>query len=309
MKTTGNPRYPANVTLAKIPATRAMRYPALAVLGLALAAPAGAALLSYQVAVLDQDPYSFHRFNESSGPTAADLSGNDRDGTYAGSPTFGISGIGGVGTDNAVGLDGSNDYMTISDSAGLGQSLANVTFESIFRTTNTSNANLFGTWNTGTNMAVNFEFHRSDDLHRFFLRNNSGHTLIGEFTNSDVSNGDFQHLMLAVDMSQDREDRIRIYLNGQAHSVTVSSQTSIWLGDDMDNLNLGDFAFPLAVGARNLRGNLDRHFDGVIDEFVIYDKTLTAADAAAHWAAAIPEPSTATLLALGAFAMLRRRRS
>ena len=77
---------------------------ALAVLGLGLAAPAQAALVSFQTEVLDQDPYSFHRFNESSGTTATDTSGNNRNGTYVGSPTLNLAGAGGTGTDNAVGL-------------------------------------------------------------------------------------------------------------------------------------------------------------------------------------------------------------
>ena len=258
---------------------------ALAAGSLAFALPAGAALPGYEEAVLHADPYSFHRFDETEGPTAADISGNDRDGTYFGSPTFGIPGAGGPGTDNAVGFDGSSDYMTI-DAATLGPLLANVTFEVVFRTETDDQSVLFGTWNSGLTMAVNFELNRDvAGFHRFFLRNNSGHTLIGDFENSDLINGDYHHLMLTVDVSQERADRIMVYLNGEAQEVTVSSQTSTWIGDDMENLNLQDFGFPLAVGARGLRGNFDRHFEGVIDEFAIYDRTLTAADAAAHFAA------------------------
>ena len=281
---------------------------ALAAGSLAFALPAGAALPGYEEAVLHADPYSFHRFDETEGPTAADISGNDRDGTYFGSPTFGIPGAGGPGTDNAVGFDGSSDYMTIPGASGLCQLLANVTFETVLRTETDANSVVFGTWNSGTNMAVNLELNRGlAGFHRFFLRNNSGHTLIGDFENSDLINGDYHHLMLAVDMSQERADRIKVYLNGQAHAVTMSSQTPTWLGDDMDNLNLGDFAFDFTVGARNLRGALDRHLDGVIDEFAIYDTTFTAADAAAHFAA-IPEPGTLAMMGLmGATLLIRRR--
>ena len=280
---------------------------ALAIGVLAFAQPAGAALLSYEQAVLDANPYSYLRFNETEGPTAADTSGNDRDGTYFGSPTFGIPGAGGPGTDNAVGFDGSNDYMTF-DAATLGPLLANVTFEVVFRTETDDQSVLFGTWNSGLTMAVNFELNRDvAGFHRFFLRNNSGHTLIGDFENSDLINGDYHHLMLTVDMSQEKADRIKVYLNGQAHAVTMSSQTTAWLGDDMDNLNLGDFAFDFTVGARNLRGALDRRLDGVIDEFAIYDTTFTAADAAAHFAA-IPEPGTLAMMGLmGATLLIRRR--
>jgi hypothetical protein len=46
---------------------------------------------------------------------------------------------------------------------------------------------------------------------------------------------------------------------------------------------------------------------GAIDELVIYDRALDAAEIGAHYAA-IPEPSSWVLLALGFAALIRRRR-
>jgi len=282
----------------------------LAVLGLAFAAPAGAAVLAYQTTVLDQDPYSFHRFNESSGTTATDISGNNRNGTYVNSPTLNLAGAGGAGSDNAVGFNGSSQYMSFNANT-LGTSLANVTFETVFSTTTTTVAqSLFGTVNTGTTMAAFFTLNTNSDgnfatgSHRLFMRNANGHELRGTFSNSDLTNGDFNHLMITTDLSAAYADRYKIYVNGVAQTVSISNAGTAL---SATSGTFADFTNPLAVGALNNRGTPALFFNGVIDEFAIYTETLTAADAAAHFAA-IPEPSTALAGLLLGLGLLRRRR-
>ncbi len=258
--------------------TRRYNVLVLALLGLAFAHPAEAAPPRYQNEVLSRTPWAFYRFNEASGTTATDTSGNGRSGTYAGSPTFGITGAGGSGTDNAVGFNGSTQSMTL-DAATLGPKLTNVTVEAVFRTTSSDQMVLFGTLNDGITTAIWFEINRTTpNSHRLFIRSDTGNRDIqATFTNSDLTNGAFHHLMIAVDLSLSLSNRIKIYVNGIKQNVTIGSDSSTAVDSSNSFVN---FQYPLAVGARNLRGTIDAHFDGDIDEFAIYDRTLTAEDAA-----------------------------
>ena len=256
---------------------------ALALLGLAYMPPAKAAQEAYQNVILDQEPYSFYRLNESEGATAIDISGNERDGTYVGSPTFGIAGAGGTGTDNAVGFNGTNQYMTIPAANTLGSALRNVTFESIFSTTSTGNTRLFGTLNTGSTTGIIADINHAANQHRLFIRAEpSGGTrdIQAVFTNSDLTNGEFNHLIWTVDLSAPLANRIKAYVNGVPQNVTVFSDNTAASSAH----TFVDFQNDFVVGALNNRGTIQNFFDGVIDEFVIYDHTLTAADAADHYA-------------------------
>ena len=258
--------------------TRRYNVLVLALLGLAFAHPAEAAPPRYQNEVLSRTPWAFYRFNEASGTTATDTSGNGRSGTYAGSPTFGITGAGGAGTDNAVGFNGTDEYMTLNATT-LGPKLTNVTVEAVFRTTSSDAMVLFGTLNDGITTAIWFEINRTTpNSHRLFIRSDTGNRDIqATFTNSDLTNGAFHHLMIAVDLSLSLSNRIKIYVNGIQQNVTIGSDSSTAVDSSNSFVN---FQHPLAVGARNLRGTIDAHFDGDIDEFAIYDRTLTAEDAA-----------------------------
>jgi len=277
-------------------------------MALGLAGTAQAANIAFQNEVDAKDPFAFYRFNESSGTTASDISGNDRDGNYVGSPTFGQTGMG-IDSDNAVAFNGTDQHMGIPNSqvASLGSSLHNVTFEAIFSTTDTSESNLFGTFNDGSTTAVQFLMNRSDGTHRFALRANNGDDLRADINSTLLpANGEFHHLMIAVDLSQsDQNDRVKIYVNGANANADLSYGSGIL----NENSTFADFDHTFAVGARDLRGVIDNHLNSVIDEFVIYDKTLTAEDAANHYAAAlIPEPGSLALLAAGAGLILLRRR-
>jgi hypothetical protein len=68
----------------------------------------------------------------------------------------------------------------------------------------------------------------------------------------------------------------------------------------------------LSPGANTLNlghRNTDlQHFKGWMDEAVLWGTQRTAADFAASYAAAVPEPATMSLLALGGIATLIRRR-
>ena len=99
---------------------------------------------------------------------------------------------------------------------------------------------------------------------------------------------------------------IALYMNGQPvvpSDVLNPDQTiDITLGDDPNN-----YANHFIVGARDNWAGGD--FNGKIDEVAIFDYALSPEQVEGLWgAAAVPEPATLTLLALGAIALLIWRR-
>lgn len=236
---------------------------------------------AYEAAVLSDSPVLYYRFNESTGTTADDSSTNMWDGTYVASPTLGQAGAG-TGSDNAVTLDGSSEYVAVTStadngavgaSAAIGSMLTNISFEAVFSTTTTSTDYLFGTANTGstTNFGLGFNENFGGQT-RLFLRDQDGVNILGEFDIPDVFNGEYQHLIYTYDATGATDaDRMKAYLNGE--EVTLNFRVS----GQPDNFINSEF--PLLIGANNNRGAAHRWFDGSIDELAIYDSILTASDA------------------------------
>lgn len=72
----------------------------------------------YETLVLSYSPGLYLRLGESSGSTAADSSGNNRDGTYQNSPTLGATGLVSGDADTAATFNGSSQYVTVPQTGG-----------------------------------------------------------------------------------------------------------------------------------------------------------------------------------------------
>ena len=72
---------------------------------------------SYASTVLSQNPLLYLKFDETTGTTAVDSSGNGLNGVYANSPAIGQTGAFGTGNGHAVAFDGGTDAVTVSSTS------------------------------------------------------------------------------------------------------------------------------------------------------------------------------------------------
>lgn len=194
-------------------------------------------------------------FDEGSGISAADSSGNNNTGALSGSPgpTWTTGKIGG-----ALSFDGNDDYVSIPDSNSL--DLGNTGTISVW-----FKLNGLGTWRS----LVAKGNANNNDLHNYFIEFESDNTLLYGLGNgvsslrittsttfTDTAN--FHHIMMSWDGSN-----VRFYYDG---SLARTTPQSISPSGNISPLFIGQFG-----------GDVDR-FNGLIDEVRIYNRPFSPAE-------------------------------
>jgi hypothetical protein len=327
---------------------------------MSVANPAQAAPAAYQTAVTDNNPYVYYRLNDANvadESTAVDTSTNGRNGIYNGGdfgtptqtgPTGGQTGAG-LGSDNAVlftqGSGTTRQYIQTPNGRTFGSSLGSSTFEFLYKYNASSLAkySLYGAFSNFTlptptsqiaaevtlNSQGNDALGTFANITRLFIRDTAGNGLGAHFTNANLYDGNYHHLVftfadstLASDGDPDGAGGnpetftggFTAYVDGIAQAVTIQrvSGTAGALP-----AAYGDYLVdPVFVG-RNVRGTADEG-NGIgqlapitLDETALYTTVLTPEQVAANATAAgfvVPEPGSLALAGIAGLGLLARRR-
>ena len=200
-----------------------------------------------------------------SGATAYDRSGAGNKGTLTNGPTLTIGKIG-----QALSLDGSNDYVSIADSASLDiGDTDDFTVTGWFHRTATGTGDvLFAKRNGPLAAQAGYESHilSSNDKITFEVSDGTDeYSLDSTSTFTTTTNAGWNHFAIVWD--QDSAANTEIYVNGVADSATDTGTIG----------NIGDLsnAVVLAIGAESDNAT---NFPGKLDEFRFYKRALTAAE-------------------------------
>ena len=205
------------------------------------------------------------------GGTVKDVWG-ENDGKIVGAPKV-VEGHVGA----ALEFDGSDDYVNLTNLGNFGEQVATSTFEAWVKTSFKKDwTTLFKVLDQGCNMAWAIDVNRSakagfpfaEDIVHYYVRQKSaaGCNAIAVEIEFALSDGKWHHIVFAIVDAGASE--VGIYMDGEPQEVIE--------GDVKKLDTFIPFVEPVYIGAANNRGNVERHFPGVIDEVRIYDRPLTA---------------------------------
>ncbi len=237
--------------------------------------------VTYQQAVLSNNPSFLWPLNDT-GSTAADASPNGFNGTYESGTTQGVAGPF-PGT-TATSFNGQNGLVSSNNSVPGPNAF---TIEGWFKTTTNTGGKLIGFGNNQTGMSGNYDRHiyMMNDGQLVFGVYNSG---VQTIETPDVYNDGQWHYVVAT---LDPSTGMSLYVDGQLigtnSNTTPQSYTGYWRvgGDNLNAWNLD----PWGSNSQGTTEPNSYYFNGTMADVAVYPVALSAAQVAAHYAAAINE--------------------
>ena len=205
------------------------------------------------------------------GGTVKDVWG-ENDGKIVGDPKIVDGQVG-----EALEFDGSDDYVNLTNLGDFGEKVGASTFEAWVKTSFKKDwTTLFKVLDQGCNMAWAIDVNRSakagfplaEDIVHYYVRQKSaaGCNAIAVEIEFALSDGKWHHIVFGI--VDPGKSEVSIYMDGEPQEIIV--------GDAKKLDTFIPFVEPVYIGAANNRGNVERHFPGIIDEVRIYDRPLTA---------------------------------
>jgi Concanavalin A-like lectin/glucanases superfamily/Bacterial Ig domain len=210
------------------------------------------------------------RFDDGSGTTAADASGNGHNGTLVNGPTWGPGKYG-----QAVNLDGTNDYVNLTDNADYTLNPAqSYTWSGWVRNNN------FNQWSTVWSQTINtsnyfyFYAHSSSDPDAGPVTNgisvhwyNGTNKLAMHSNNNVLTAGQWSYIAITYDASKTQSTRFTIYVNG----VDVSNRNDVVSSGTIVTLDPTN----IRIGSNQPYGE---YLNGSVDEVRYYRRLLSVAE-------------------------------
>jgi RHS repeat-associated protein len=231
----------------------------------------------YSATIQADSPAVYYRLGESSGSSAADASGNNRTGTYAGTVTLGAAGALVGDNDTAVSFGGG--YVQYAAGTGLPTGTSARTFESWVKTTSTADQVVLSYGGQGNGYCNNLESGLG-------LTAGSQVTFITAY---DCNGG---YTPLTVGAPRQIADGSWHLLDATWDGTTVTAY--------LDGHAIGSQAFSTSLGTTDSNGlevgretDARRAFSGSLDEVAVYPAALTSAQVLAHFNASGNAPPTA----------------
>ncbi len=205
------------------------------------------------------------------GNTVNDVWGKNN-GTIIGDPKVVAGKVG-----DALEFDGTDDYVDLTNLGNFGSDVGSSTFEAWVKTDFKQDwTTLFKVLDEGCSMAWAIDVNRSakagfplaQDVVHYYVRQKAvaGCIDIAVEIEFALSDGNWHHIVYAIEDAG--EHKVSIYMDGEPQEIIVGKEAKL------DNFI--PFVQPVYIGAANNRGNVERHFPGLIDEVRIYDRPLTA---------------------------------
>ena len=198
--------------------------------------------------IAEEGLVAYWPFDEGTGKTAEDVTGNGHDGKFAGAPKW-VDGKFGT----ALEFDGEEDHVVVADDAALAIE-ENITFMAWFSPSDVLTSRRLMVKNNS--IFVIFDFGNKDSIDFLVKPDNT----FAESTTTDWKVGEWYHFAGTFDGKT-----MKVYVNGKlegeaANNVPIApSDLELWIGGD-------DFGRPTDF------------FPGTIDEVRLYEKTLTEAE-------------------------------
>lgn len=225
----------------------------------------------------DTNLIAHYTFDEGSGSTAVDASGNGNNGTLVNGPVW-VSGK--VGT-NALDFDGADDYVDLGNLDIPGNAM---TIAAWFNSRNLSNCSSqdcrIVSKATGVSTAEHFWMLSTWNGELRFRLKTDGTTTTLVAENSNLSNDIWYHMVAVYDGSEMRiyQDGVLTGSVGKTGSITTDASVGAWIGSNPPNAT-------------------SQPWDGQIDDLRIYDRVLTDAEIT-ELVAGTPPPPDSTLALL-----------
>ena len=209
-------------------------------------------------------------FNEGSGTTASDLSGNAHNGTLVNGPVW-VAGKYG----QAVSFDGNNDYVNLGDHADYTLNPAqSYTWSGWVRNNN------FNAWSTIWSQSLNtsgyfyFYAHSTTDQEAGPVTNglsvfwyNGSSRLVLHSNNNVLSTGTWSYVAITYNASQSQSNRFTIYVNG----TDVTDRSDVVSTGTIATIDPTD----IRIGSNQPFGE---YFNGAVDEMRYYRRLLSVAE-------------------------------